>query len=119
MTIEQIRRAHQAKPFRPFKLRTADGREYELRAQMDLVAPTPLDRRCTILAHNFDLNLSSSGLNRLGLQLIGHRRLGKGHAFVKRGKIFHTARKMKAKLQKMASMMTKTDTLTMSTAGTS
>ena len=28
MTIEQIRKAHQARPFRPFKLRTADGREY-------------------------------------------------------------------------------------------
>lgn len=28
MTIEQLRKAHQAKPFKPFTLGTADGREY-------------------------------------------------------------------------------------------
>lgn len=31
MTIEQLRKAHQARPFKPFALRTADGREYAAR----------------------------------------------------------------------------------------
>jgi len=30
MTIEQIRKAHQAQPFRPFTLRTGGGREYHV-----------------------------------------------------------------------------------------
>jgi hypothetical protein len=30
MTIEQLRKAHQARPFKPFVLRTADGREYRV-----------------------------------------------------------------------------------------
>ena len=30
MTIEQIRKAHQAKPFKPFTLRTGGGREYHV-----------------------------------------------------------------------------------------
>ncbi len=28
MTVEQLRKAHEAKPFKRFALRTADGREY-------------------------------------------------------------------------------------------
>ena len=28
MTVEPLRKAHQARPFEPFILRTADGREY-------------------------------------------------------------------------------------------
>jgi hypothetical protein len=31
MTIQQWRRALEARPFRPFKVRTADGREYEVK----------------------------------------------------------------------------------------
>ncbi len=30
MTIEQIRKAHQAQPFKPFTLRTGGGREYKV-----------------------------------------------------------------------------------------
>ena len=30
MTIEQIRKAHQARPFKPFTLRTGGGREYHV-----------------------------------------------------------------------------------------
>ncbi len=28
MTIEQLRKVHQSRPFRPFVLRTSDGREF-------------------------------------------------------------------------------------------
>jgi len=31
MTMEQLREAHQARPFRPFKLCLADGREIDVR----------------------------------------------------------------------------------------
>jgi hypothetical protein len=30
MTIEQLRKAHSARPFKPFTMRTADGREYSV-----------------------------------------------------------------------------------------
>ena len=30
MTVEQIRKAHQARPFKPFTLRTGGGREYHV-----------------------------------------------------------------------------------------
>lgn len=42
MTVEQLRKAHQARPFEPFTLRTADGREYPV-------------------AHNEFLSFSQSG----------------------------------------------------------
>jgi hypothetical protein len=31
MTVEQLREAHQARPFKPFSLQTVDGREVEVR----------------------------------------------------------------------------------------
>ena len=31
MTVDQVRRAYRAQPFRPFQLRLADGREYTVR----------------------------------------------------------------------------------------
>ncbi len=30
MTVEQIRKAHQSRPFKPFTLRTGGGREYHV-----------------------------------------------------------------------------------------
>ena len=30
MTVEQIRKAYRARPFKPFTLRTADGREFHV-----------------------------------------------------------------------------------------
>ncbi len=39
MTIEQIRKAHQARPFKPFTIRTGDGREYRVRHPEFLLVP--------------------------------------------------------------------------------
>ncbi|MBI3463670.1 MAG: hypothetical protein HY000_11525 [Planctomycetes bacterium] len=40
MTIDQLRRVHQAKPFRPFTLQLADGTEVEVRhPEMMFITP--------------------------------------------------------------------------------
>lgn len=42
MTIEQLRKAHQAKPFAPFSMRTGDGREYRIPSPEFLfITPNP------------------------------------------------------------------------------
>ncbi|MEW6253134.1 MAG: hypothetical protein AB1716_21050 [Planctomycetota bacterium] len=47
MTIEQIRKAHQAQPFRPFTLRTGGGREYEI-PHPELLAIIPPGRTIVV-----------------------------------------------------------------------
>jgi hypothetical protein len=47
MTIDQIRKAHQARPFRPFTLRTGGGRAYEIR-HPELLAIIPPGRTVVV-----------------------------------------------------------------------
>ena len=51
MTIEQLRNAHHAHPFRPFTIRLADGRAYEV-PHPDFLSYSPSGR--TIIVHNLD-----------------------------------------------------------------
>jgi hypothetical protein len=48
MTIEQIRNAHHASPFRPFIIRVADGRSFFVR-HPDFLSHSPSGR--TIIVH--------------------------------------------------------------------
>jgi hypothetical protein len=50
VTIERIREAHQARPFKPFTLRTGGGREYSVR-HPEFMAMTP-GGRTVIVTHN-------------------------------------------------------------------
>ncbi len=43
MTLEQIRAAHRAQPFKPFAIRTGDGREYRV-SHPELLAIMPPGR---------------------------------------------------------------------------
>ncbi len=47
MTIEQLRKAHQAQPFKPFALRTGGGREYAI-PQPEFVAIIPPGRTIVV-----------------------------------------------------------------------
>jgi len=47
MRVEEIRKAHQARPFRPFTLRTSDGREYEVR-HPEFLAMSPTGRTLVV-----------------------------------------------------------------------
>ena len=47
MTIEQLRRMHQARPFRPFRVYMADGRHLDV-AHPEFLAHTPAGRTVTI-----------------------------------------------------------------------
>jgi hypothetical protein len=51
MTIEQLRRVHQATPFEPFSLYMADGRSYEI-PHRDFLSPSPTGR--TVVVHHAD-----------------------------------------------------------------
>ncbi len=50
MTIDQLRKAIKAQPFRPFTLRTADGGTYEVK-HPEMVAIGPGAERTFIVAH--------------------------------------------------------------------
>jgi hypothetical protein len=43
MTVEQLRQMHQARPFRPFRLHTADGRHLDVK-HPEYLAHTPSGR---------------------------------------------------------------------------
>ncbi len=47
MTIEQLRRMHQARPFRPFRVHMADGRHLDV-AHPEFLAHTPTGRTVMI-----------------------------------------------------------------------
>ncbi|MCY2964048.1 MAG: hypothetical protein NT069_10455 [Planctomycetota bacterium] len=51
MTIEQLRSAHRAQPFKPFVLHLADGRELPVH-HPDFLAPSPSGR--TVLVYQPD-----------------------------------------------------------------
>ena len=48
MTVEELRKAYHTQPFRPFKLRVADGREYEVR-HPELMAIGPRGRTVIVV----------------------------------------------------------------------
>jgi hypothetical protein len=56
MTIDEIRAAHRAEPFRPFKLCLNDGREYTVDIRMCL-ALDPTGRRVALVLPNDDFAL--------------------------------------------------------------
>ncbi len=47
MTIEQLRRMHQARPFRPFRVHMADGRHLDV-SHPEFLAHTPAGRTVVI-----------------------------------------------------------------------
>ncbi len=49
MTVEELRKAYHTQPFRPFKLRVADGCEYEVR-HPELMAISPRGRTVIVVA---------------------------------------------------------------------
>ena len=49
MTADELRKAYRAQPFRPFMLRVADGREYEVR-HPELMAISPRGRTVVVVA---------------------------------------------------------------------
>ncbi len=51
MTIEQIRKAHQARPFKPFVLRTGDGRQYRV-AHPEFLAIMPPGRTVIVVGED-------------------------------------------------------------------
>ena len=48
MTIEQLRKAHQAQPFEPFILRTGDGREFAV-GHPEVLAISPAGRTVVVM----------------------------------------------------------------------
>ena len=48
MTIEQLRKIHQAQPFERFILRTADGREFEV-SHPEVMSISPVGRTIVIM----------------------------------------------------------------------
>jgi hypothetical protein len=56
MTIERIRELHSAKPFRPFILHLADGREIQVRHQ-EFMAMGPGGRTIVIFHQDDSLNI--------------------------------------------------------------
>jgi hypothetical protein len=55
MTIEQLRSAYQASPFRPFTIHLADGRSFQIRHR-DYLSHSPSGR--TIIVYGDDDNFS-------------------------------------------------------------
>ena len=55
MTIEQLRNAHQTRPFRPFMIHLADGRSFFVR-HPDYLSHSPTGR--TIIVYGDDENFS-------------------------------------------------------------
>ena len=51
MTIEQLRNAHRAQPFRPFTVRVADGRKFEI-PHRDFLSQSPGGR--TLIVYHGD-----------------------------------------------------------------
>jgi hypothetical protein len=54
MTIEQLREAHQNKPFRPFKISLADGRQFDVPHPEFLLTP-PHASRTFVVAKSPDV----------------------------------------------------------------
>jgi hypothetical protein len=48
MTVEQLRKAHQAQPFEPFVVRTGDGREFRV-SHPEVLAVSPAGRTIVIM----------------------------------------------------------------------
>ncbi|HEY3243704.1 MAG TPA: hypothetical protein VGM03_10165 [Phycisphaerae bacterium] len=48
MTIDQLRKAHQAHPFEPFRIHLADGRQFEVR-HPELLAVVPPGRTIIVV----------------------------------------------------------------------
>ncbi len=48
MTVEQLRKTHQAQPFEPFVLRTADGREFQVN-HPEVLAISPIGRTVVVM----------------------------------------------------------------------
>jgi hypothetical protein len=48
VTLEQLRRLHRAEPFRPFLLRTADGREFSV-SHPEVLAISPAGRTIVVM----------------------------------------------------------------------
>jgi hypothetical protein len=55
MTIEQLRNAHNAVPFRPFTIRMADGRVFPIK-HPDFLSMSPSGR--TVIIYNIDDSFS-------------------------------------------------------------
>ncbi len=55
MTIEQLRNVHQARPFRPFTIHMADGRDFCV-AHSELLSHSPSGR--TMIVHHADDSFS-------------------------------------------------------------
>jgi hypothetical protein len=53
MTIEQLRRVHQATPFQPFTLLTADGRKYDI-PHRDFLSQSPAGRTVIVYGKGRD-----------------------------------------------------------------
>ena len=55
MTVEQLRNVHQARPFRPFTIRMADGTSYHI-PHSEFLSQSPSGR--TIVVHHADETFS-------------------------------------------------------------
>jgi hypothetical protein len=71
MTVEQLRRVHQASPFRPFTIHVADGREYRVR-HPELLSHSETGR--TVIVH-----LGGDDFEVLDLLLVTGIEVGNGH----------------------------------------
>jgi hypothetical protein len=56
MTIEELRRAHEAEPFRPFTLHLVDGRQVPV-CQRDLFAISPAGRTVIVYQPDESFNI--------------------------------------------------------------
>ena len=70
MTIERLRAVHQARPFRPFTLRTGSGREYHV-SHPECLAVTPNGRTIVV-------TYSEESLEIIDLLLVESLHLGNG-----------------------------------------
>ena len=68
MTIEQLRKAHQAQPFRPFTIHTADGRQFHV-PHRDFLSMSPTGR--TVVVYGSD-----DACDIIDLLLVGSLELG-------------------------------------------
>ena len=71
MTIEELRRRYRTQPFEPFLLRTADGREYDVR-HPELLAISPAGRTIAVM-------LPDGSTEVVNLLLVASIHLGNGH----------------------------------------
>jgi hypothetical protein len=56
MTIQQLRAAHQAKPFRPFTIHMADGRSFHV-PHPDFLSTSPSGRTVIVYQENEDFSI--------------------------------------------------------------